>query len=51
MEAFGSPDRAGVEQALKDHVVFDGRNLDDRQQIEAAGLAYDAIGRGRSLYA
>ncbi|MCC4620021.1 UDP-glucose/GDP-mannose dehydrogenase family protein [Xanthomonas cassavae CFBP 4642] len=48
---FRSPDFSGIKQALKDDVVFDGRNLYDPQEIEAAGLAYYAIGRGRSLYA
>ncbi|MGK9142019.1 UDP-glucose/GDP-mannose dehydrogenase family protein [Xanthomonas euvesicatoria] len=48
---FRSPDFGKIKQALKDDVVFDGRNLYDPQEIEAAGLAYYAIGRGRSLYA
>lgn len=48
---FRSPDFGKIKQALKDDVVFDGRNLYDPQEIEAASLAYYAIGRGRSLYA
>ncbi|KLB15544.1 UDP binding domain-containing protein, partial [Xanthomonas hortorum] len=48
---FRSPDFGKIKQALKDDVVFDGRNLYDPQEIEAAGLAYYAIGRGRSLHA
>jgi UDPglucose 6-dehydrogenase len=30
-------------------VVFDGRNLYEPAEVEAAGLAYYGIGRGRSL--
>ncbi|HBK46504.1 MAG TPA: UDP-glucose 6-dehydrogenase [Xanthomonadaceae bacterium] len=48
---FRSPDFALIKQALGDDVVFDGRNLYDPPEIEAAGLAYYAIGRGRSLHA
>ncbi len=48
---FRSPDFERIQQALKDDVVFDGRNLYDPLEIEAAGLAYYAIGRGRSLHA
>ena len=45
-----SPDFARIRQALGDAVVFDGRNLYDPREIEAAGLAYYGIGRGRSLH-
>ncbi len=48
---FRSPDFAGMRRALGDAVVFDGRNIYDPQEIEAAGLAYYGIGRGRSLNA
>ncbi len=48
---FRSPDFARMRQALGDAVVFDGRNLYEPQEIEAAGLAYYGIGRGRSLHA
>ncbi|HHW4681160.1 MAG TPA: UDP-glucose dehydrogenase family protein [Xylella taiwanensis] len=48
---FRSPDFFGIRDALRDGVVFDGRNLYDPQEIEAVGLAYYGIGRGRSLYA
>ncbi len=47
---FRSPDFARIRQALGDAVVFDGRNLYDPHEIEAAGLAYYGIGRGRSLH-
>lgn len=46
---FRSPDFARLKQALADDVVFDGRNLYDPAEVEAAGLAYYGIGRGRSL--
>ena len=46
---FRSPDFAMLKGALADHVVFDGRNLYEPAEVEAAGLAYYGIGRGRSL--
>jgi UDPglucose 6-dehydrogenase len=47
-KAFWSPDFAGIRAALKEPVVFDGRNIYDPAAVEAAGLAYYGIGRGRS---
>ncbi len=47
---FRSPDFARLREALGDAVVFDGRNIYEPQEIEAAGLAYYGIGRGRSLH-
>ncbi|RZA15991.1 MAG: UDP-glucose/GDP-mannose dehydrogenase family protein, partial [Lysobacteraceae bacterium] len=46
---FRSPDFARLKAALADGVVFDGRNLYEPLDVEAAGLAYYGIGRGRSL--
>ncbi|MFC7301935.1 UDP-glucose dehydrogenase family protein [Cognatiluteimonas weifangensis] len=46
---FRSPDFAALRAALGDAVVFDGRNLYDPAEVEAAGLAYYGIGRGRSI--
>ncbi|HEU4993035.1 MAG TPA: UDP-glucose/GDP-mannose dehydrogenase family protein [Luteimonas sp.] len=46
---FRSPDFAALKAALGDGVVFDGRNLYDPAEVEAAGLAYYGIGRGRSV--
>ncbi len=46
---FRSPDFAKLQRTLKDAVVFDGRNLYDPAEIEAGGLAYYGIGRGRSI--
>ena len=48
---FRSPDFASLKARLADAVVFDGRNLYDPSEPEAAGLAYYGIGRGRSLHA
>jgi len=48
---FRSPDFALLRKALADAVVFDGRNLYEPDEIEASGLAYYGIGRGRSLHA
>ena len=48
---FRSPDFARLKSALADAVVFDGRNLYDPADVEAAGIAYYGIGRGRSLAA
>ncbi|HVR80954.1 MAG TPA: UDP-glucose/GDP-mannose dehydrogenase family protein [Luteimonas sp.] len=46
---FRSPDLAKLKAALGDAVVFDGRNLYAPAEVEAAGLAYYGIGRGRSI--
>jgi UDPglucose 6-dehydrogenase len=46
---FRSPDFAMLKDAITDRVVFDGRNLYEPSEVEAAGLAYYGIGRGRSL--
>lgn len=48
---FRSPDFGQLKSALKDAVVFDGRNLYEPSEVEAAGIAYYGIGRGRSLHA
>ena len=46
---FRSPDFARLKAALRDAVIFDGRNLYDPAEVEAAGIAYYGIGRGRSV--
>jgi UDPglucose 6-dehydrogenase len=46
---FRSPDFTAFKAAVADGVVFDGRNLYEPSDVEAAGLAYYGIGRGRSL--
>jgi UDPglucose 6-dehydrogenase len=48
---FRSPDFACLKALLRDAVVFDGRNLYLPPLVEAAGIAYYGIGRGRSLRA
>ncbi len=46
---FRSPDFARLAATLADAVIFDGRNLYHPAEVEAAGIAYYGIGRGRSL--
>ncbi len=46
---FRSPDFARVKACIGDGALFDGRNLYDPDTVEAAGLAYYGIGRGRSV--
>ena len=42
---FRSPDFEAIRGALKQPVIFDGRNLYDPAQLQAAGVEYHAIGR------
>ncbi|MDQ3056234.1 MAG: UDP-glucose 6-dehydrogenase, partial [Pseudomonadota bacterium] len=46
---FRSPDFAKLASTLRDAVIFDGRNVYDPAEVEAAGIAYWGIGRGRSI--
>ncbi len=46
---FRSPDFSSMKSALADAVLFDGRNLYTPGDVEAAGIAYYGIGRGRSI--
>ena len=48
-QEFRSPDFQAIKQELTDAVIFDGRNLYDPELLEGMGLAYYAIGRGRSV--
>jgi len=48
-KAFRSPDFSRIRSLLKTPAVFDGRNLYEPAMVEAAGLAYYGMGRGRSL--
>lgn len=48
-KAFWAPDFGLLARLLADRVVFDGRNIYDPVRMEAAGLAYYGIGRGRSV--
>src|SRR5262245_60549273 len=45
---FRSPDFDAVKSALRDPVIFDGRNLYDPKLLEHRGIRYYAIGRGSS---
>ncbi|WP_152206827.1 UDP-glucose dehydrogenase family protein [Marinobacter changyiensis] len=47
---FRSPDFASVAAALKEPVIFDGRNLYEPEMLERYGLIYYAIGRGRNQF-
>ena len=46
-QEFRSPDFAAIKASLRTPVIFDGRNLYEPDAIEALGLEYYAIGRGR----
>jgi UDPglucose 6-dehydrogenase len=46
---FRSPDFDVIRAALREPVIFDGRNLYEPSHMRAAGFRYYAIGRGESL--
>jgi UDPglucose 6-dehydrogenase len=46
---FRSPDFERLRGALGDATIFDGRNLYEPAEVEAGGIAYYGIGRGRSV--
>ncbi|NJD85930.1 UDP-glucose dehydrogenase family protein [Candidatus Erwinia dacicola] len=46
---FRAPDFDVIKNALKEPVIFDGRNLYDPEKISKRGFVYYAIGRGASL--
>ena len=48
-KTFWSPDFKKIKAALKTPAIFDGRNIYDPLEVEAAGLAYYGIGRGRTI--
>ncbi|MGQ0800769.1 MAG: UDP-glucose dehydrogenase family protein [Pseudomarimonas sp.] len=48
-KAYWSPDFEAIRAALREPAIFDGRNIYDPSTVEAAGLAYYGIGRGRSV--
>lgn len=48
---FRSPAFSEIVKTLRDGVVFDGRNIYEPAEVEAQGLAYYGIGRGRSVRA
>lgn len=49
-KAFRSPDFERIRTQLKEPVIFDGRNIFEPKAVEAAGIAYYGIGRGRSIH-
>jgi UDPglucose 6-dehydrogenase len=49
-KAFWSPDFAQIHATLRSPAIFDGRNIYEPAVVEAAGIAYYGIGRGRSLH-
>jgi UDPglucose 6-dehydrogenase len=48
-KSFRVPDFRKMLEELHDKIIFDGRNLYDPARVEAMGLAYYGIGRGRSV--
>lgn len=46
---FKAPDFESLAITLKDKVIVDGRNIYEPEMVEAAGIAYYGIGRGRSV--
>jgi UDPglucose 6-dehydrogenase len=48
-KAFQNADLDELARVLNDKVIFDGRNMFDPVAVEAAGIAYYGIGRGRSI--
>jgi len=50
-KVFRSPDFPRIAAAIPNPVLFDGRNIYDPDEVEAAGIAYYGIARGRSLAA
>jgi UDPglucose 6-dehydrogenase len=48
-KAFWSADLARIRASLRTPVIFDGRNIYEPAAVEAAGIAYYGIGRGRSV--
>jgi UDPglucose 6-dehydrogenase len=50
-QEFRSPDFDGIRAALKQPVIFDGRNLYDPALMQRFGFTYFAVGRGASLAA
>ncbi|CAI1162765.1 UDP-glucose 6-dehydrogenase tuaD [Serratia fonticola] len=46
---FRAPDFDAIKAALKQPVIFDGRNLYDPERLQARGFTYYGIGRGASI--
>ncbi len=50
-KVFRSPDFSRIAATIAQPVLFDGRNIYDPDEVEAAGITYYGIARGRSLSA
>ena len=50
-QEFRSPDFSEIKAAIKEPVIFDGRNLYDPSLLATFGLTYYGIGRGASVQA
>ncbi len=48
-KTYWNADFSALATILADKVIFDGRNIYDPASVEAAGIAYYGIGRGRSI--
>lgn len=48
-QSFRAPDFNVIKAALKQPIIFDGRNLFDPERLEKRGFTYYAIGRGASI--
>ena len=48
-KAFRSPDFDAIKAALREPLIFDGRNLYDPRRMAARGFEYHSIGRGHPL--
>jgi UDPglucose 6-dehydrogenase len=46
---YRSPDFEGIRKALKQPLIFDGRNLFDPALVKAQGIEYFGVGRGASV--
>jgi UDPglucose 6-dehydrogenase len=46
---FRSPDFEAIKAALRDPVIFDGRNLYDPKLLQRRGIVYYAVGRGERV--
>lgn len=44
-QQFRSPDFGAIKEAMKQPVIFDGRNMYEPEQLEEHGFSYHAIGR------
>ena len=42
---FRNPNFSIMKEKLADHVIFDGRNLYDLQEMQSEGFHYESIGR------